>query len=40
LTSRSDARSGSGCTDEDEELVRRFTVALNHVDHVRLWLEN
>src|SRR6266545_1614319 len=26
--------------DEEEELVRRFTVVLNHVDHVRLWLEN
>jgi hypothetical protein len=27
-------------TDEDEELVRRFTVVLNHIDHVRLWLEH
>jgi hypothetical protein len=26
-------------TDEEEELVRRFTVVLNHVDHMRLWLE-
>jgi hypothetical protein len=26
-------------TDEEEELLRRFTVVLNHVDHMRLWLE-
>src|SRR5436190_10418660 len=27
-------------TDEEEELLRRFTVVLNHVDNMRMWLES
>jgi hypothetical protein len=27
-------------TDAEEELLKRFTVVLNHVDQVRLWLED
>jgi hypothetical protein len=27
-------------TDEEEDLLRRFTVTLHHIDHLRLWLED